>query len=62
MSDETQFLLGTDQLPAAWYNLLPDLPVPPIPPLHPGTKQPVGPDDLAPLFPEALIIDRKSVV
>jgi tryptophan synthase beta chain len=60
MSDETQFLLGTDQLPAAWYNLLPDLPFPPIPPLHPGTKQPVGPDDLAPLFPEALIMQEVS--
>ncbi len=40
---------------AAWYNIAADLPVPPLPPLHPGTGQPIGPDDLAPLFPMALI-------
>ncbi|MEV1249480.1 TrpB-like pyridoxal phosphate-dependent enzyme [Nonomuraea sp. NPDC050022] len=38
-----------------WYNIVPDLPAPPPPPLHPGTRQPVGPDDLAPLFPMELI-------
>jgi tryptophan synthase beta chain len=42
-------------MPTQWYNLVPDLPEPPPPPLHPGTGQPVGPDDLAPLFPMALI-------
>ena len=42
-------------MPTAWYNALPDLPEPLQPPLHPGTKEPVGPDDLAPLFPMALI-------
>ncbi|WP_157252574.1 TrpB-like pyridoxal phosphate-dependent enzyme [Nonomuraea typhae] len=41
--------------PSHWYNIIPDLPAPPPPPLHPGTRQPVGPDDLAPLFPMELI-------
>lgn len=51
----TRFGLGQDAIPTAWYNALPDLPEPLQPPLHPGTKEPVGPDDLAPLFPMALI-------
>ena len=42
-------------MPTRWYNVIPDLPSPPPPPLHPGTHEPVGPDDLAPLFPMALI-------
>jgi len=42
-------------MPATWYNIVPDLPVPPPPVLHPGTGQPIGPADLAPLFPMALI-------
>jgi tryptophan synthase beta chain len=42
-------------MPTRWYNILADLPVPPPPYLHPGTGQPVGPDDLAPLFPMELI-------
>src|SRR3954467_13708022 len=50
-----RFDLGSDKIPTAWYNALPDLPEPMQPPLHPGTKEPVGPDDLAPLFPMALI-------
>jgi tryptophan synthase beta chain len=50
-----RFLLPEDRIPTAWYNALPDLPVPLSPPLHPGTKEPVGPADLAPLFPMALI-------
>ncbi|MGY1710688.1 TrpB-like pyridoxal phosphate-dependent enzyme [Geodermatophilus sp. SYSU D00758] len=50
-----KILLDESQLPTQWYNVVPDLPGPPPPPLHPGTLQPVGPDDLAPLFPEALI-------
>src|SRR5882757_7657311 len=52
---DTRFVLGQDAIPTAWYNALPDLPEPLQPPLHPGTKEPVGPDDLAPLFPMALI-------
>jgi tryptophan synthase beta chain len=47
-------------MPTAWYNLTPDLPTPPPPPLHPGTLQPAGPDDLAPLFPMALIMQEVS--
>src|SRR5512141_1516560 len=42
-------------MPTRWYNILHDLPTPPPPPLHPGTGQPVGPDDLAGLFPMDLI-------
>ncbi|HEX5966941.1 MAG TPA: TrpB-like pyridoxal phosphate-dependent enzyme [Intrasporangium sp.] len=42
-------------VPTHWYNLAADLPEPCPPPLHPGTQQPLGPDDLAPLFPMALI-------
>ena len=44
----------------SWYNIAADLPVPAPPPLHPGTLQPVGPDDLAPLFPMALIMQEVS--
>src|ERR1700743_1851683 len=47
--------LDESDLPRQWYNIIPDLPSPPPPPLHPGTLQPVGPEDLAPLFPMALI-------
>ena len=57
--DETvrrhKYELSEDQMPTTWYNLIADLPTPPPPPLHPGTLQPVGPEDLAPLFPMALI-------
>jgi len=47
--------LAPDRMPTAWFNALPRLPEPLQPPLHPGTREPVGPDDLAPLFPMALI-------
>jgi len=47
--------LPSDQVPEAWFNVIPHLATPLDPPLHPGTRQPVGPDDLAPLFPMALI-------
>jgi tryptophan synthase beta chain len=50
-----RFTLPTDQIPTAWYNALPRLPEPLQPPLHPATNEPVGPDDLAPLFPMSLI-------
>ncbi len=56
----TQYLLTEDEMPRAWYNIVPDLPKPPAPVLHPGTKQPVTPDDLAPLFPMALIMQEVS--
>jgi tryptophan synthase beta chain len=56
----TKFLLSEDRIPTAWYNLAADLSVPPPPPLHPGTMQPAGPDDLAPLFPMGLIMQEMS--
>ena len=52
---QTKFVLDESRIPRAWYNIAADLPFPPAPPLHPGTGQPIGPDDLAPLFPMALI-------
>jgi tryptophan synthase beta chain len=51
----TKILLSESEMPRRWYNLVADLPAPPPPVLHPGTRQPVGPDDLRPLFPMALI-------
>jgi len=55
MSMQTRFTLSQSEIPEQWYNLLADFPEPLPPPLHPGTRQPVSPDMLAPLFPEALI-------
>jgi tryptophan synthase beta chain len=55
MDRQVKYLLDESELPEQWYNVLADLPSPPPPPLHPGTREPVGPDDLAPLFPAALI-------
>jgi tryptophan synthase beta chain len=61
MSDDaTKILLSESEMPRRWYNIVPDLPAPPPPVLHPGTLQPVGPDDLAPLFPMALIEQEVS--
>src|SRR5437764_4142153 len=54
----TKFLLNEDEMPRSWYNIVADLPNPPAPVLHPGTHQPVGPADLAPLFPMALIMQE----
>jgi tryptophan synthase beta chain len=51
----TRWTLPPDRIPSAWFNVVPHLPKPVDPPLHPGTREPVGPDDLAPLFPLALI-------
>jgi tryptophan synthase beta chain len=55
-----RFHLPADKLPTSWFNVLPRLEEPLPPPLHPGTKQPVGPDDLAPLFPMGLIAQEVS--
>jgi tryptophan synthase beta chain len=55
-----QYNLPQSHIPQAWYNILPDLPKPLAPPLHPGTLQPIGPDDLAPLFPMGLIMQEVS--
>src|SRR5215475_6593569 len=56
----TKIALDESEIPRQWYNILADLPSPPPPVLHPGTLQPVGPDDLAPLFPMALILQEVS--
>ena len=58
--ETVKYLLTEDRMPTAWYNVAADLPVPPPPPLHPGTHQPIGPADLAPLFPMALILQEVS--
>ncbi|MAH02328.1 MAG: TrpB-like pyridoxal phosphate-dependent enzyme [Candidatus Pelagibacter sp.] len=55
MSDRIKFFLEESKMPKNWYNIAADLPKPLSPPLHPGTLKPIGPDDLAPLFPMALI-------
>ena len=55
-----RFHLPVDRLPTAWFNALPRMPEPMQPPLHPATREPVGPDDLAPLFPMALIEQEMS--
>ena len=57
---QTKFVLEERDLPKAWYNILPDLPLPLPPVIHPATKQPIGPDDLAPLFPLEIIKQEVS--
>ena len=54
-TERTKFVLDEEQIPRHWYNIVADLPAPPAPVLHPGTLAPIGPDDLAPLFPMGLI-------
>jgi tryptophan synthase beta chain len=56
----TRIVLSEDQLPTAWFNVLPVMPEPLQPPLHPATREPIGPDDLAPLFPMGLIAQEVS--
>jgi tryptophan synthase beta chain len=56
----TRYVLSEQQIPTAWFNVLPVMPEPLEPPLHPATREPVGPDDLAPLFPMALIAQEVS--
>jgi tryptophan synthase beta chain len=63
VTQPTRFDLSQDQLPSAWFNIMPSLVgagIQPLPPLHPGTHEPVTPDLLAPLFPEALIMQEVS--
>ncbi|MBM3772537.1 MAG: TrpB-like pyridoxal phosphate-dependent enzyme [Acidimicrobiia bacterium] len=60
MSDSIKYVLDESRMPRTWYNLAADLPGPPPPVLHPGTLKPVGPDDLAPLFPMSLILQEVS--
>eukprot|EP00878_Enallax_costatus_P001343 GHUV01001490.1.p1 GENE.GHUV01001490.1~~GHUV01001490.1.p1 ORF type:complete len:431 (+),score=80.89 GHUV01001490.1:382-1674(+) len=56
----TKVLLSEDEMPTKWYNIIPDLPSPPPPPLHPKTLQPITADDLTPLFPMGLIKQEVS--
>lgn len=56
----TTFPLQERDIPTHWVNLVPDLPEPPLPPLHPGTLEPAGPDDLAAIFPPAIIAQEVS--
>src|SRR5579862_9553323 len=60
MTDSVKYTMGEDRIPRVWYNIIADLPSPPPPVLHPGTLQPIGPGDLAPLFPMALIMQEVS--
>ncbi|MDP6220371.1 MAG: TrpB-like pyridoxal phosphate-dependent enzyme [Candidatus Thalassarchaeaceae archaeon] len=58
--EQTKYILPEDQMPTHWYNIAADLPTPAPPVIHPGTGQPIGPPDLAPLFPMALIMQEVS--
>ncbi|TBT87381.1 TrpB-like pyridoxal phosphate-dependent enzyme [Propioniciclava sinopodophylli] len=60
MADPTKVFLDEDDIPTHWYNIVADFPTPPPPPLHPGTKEPLVPDDLAALFPMGLIAQEAS--
>ncbi len=60
MSDSIKFTLGEQDIPKFWYNIAADLPSPLPPVLHPGTQQPIGPDDLAAIFPMAVIQQEVS--
>ncbi|HAZ44436.1 MAG TPA: TrpB-like pyridoxal-phosphate dependent enzyme, partial [Cyanobacteria bacterium UBA11371] len=57
---DIKYLLSEDKMPTAWYNIQADLSAPLPPVLHPGTGQPITPDDLAPLFPTSLIEQEVS--
>ncbi len=60
VTDSIKYLLDESRIPHHWYNIVADLPAPPPPVLHPGTLKPLGPDDLAPLFPTSLILQEAS--
>src|SRR5512137_871294 len=60
MREEKKILLTEKEMPTQWYNIQADLPKPLPPVLHPGTGKPIGPADLAPLFPMALIMQEVS--
>jgi tryptophan synthase beta chain len=59
-TDQKKFLLDESEIPHHWYNIQADMPNASLPPLHPGTRQPIGPEDLAPLFPMELIKQEVS--
>ncbi|MBW7886242.1 MAG: TrpB-like pyridoxal phosphate-dependent enzyme [Caldilineaceae bacterium] len=60
MSEQTKFVLPEREIPEQWYNIVADMPNKPLPPLHPGTQQPIGPEALTPLFPMELIKQEVS--
>jgi len=60
MADSVKFILDENEIPKSWYNIVSDLPEPPAPVIHPGTGQPIGPEDLAPLFTMAAIMQEVS--
>ena len=60
MTEQYKFLLSESEMPKRWYNIVPDLPSPLPPPLNPQTMEPIGPEDLAPLFPMGLILQEVS--
>jgi tryptophan synthase beta chain len=60
MSETVKYVLNEKEIPSSWYNIVADLPEPPAAVLHPGTGQPIGPEDLAPLFPMAIIEQEVS--
>lgn len=57
---QTKIVLSDKEIPTKWYNIMADMPNKPKPPLHPATKQPIGPQDLSPIFPMALIEQEVS--
>jgi tryptophan synthase beta chain len=57
---QTKILLSDKEIPTKWYNIMADMPNKPKPPLHPGTHQPIGPQDLTPIFPMDLIMQEVS--
>lgn len=60
MEKARRILLTEKEMPTQWYNIMADMPNKPMPPLHPGTRQPIGPEDLAPIFPMGLIEQEVS--
>jgi len=62
MNEHTKILLDENDIPRTWFNIVPVLPHPPVPPLHPATHQPVGPTDLAPLFCDEILAQEMSSV
>lgn len=60
MKEQYKYLLSESEMPTQWYNIIPDLPNPLPPPLNPQTMEPIGPEDLAPLFPMGLIMQEVS--
>ena len=60
MSEAVKYFLAEEKIPKTWYNIVADMPNPPAPVIHPGRMDPVGPEDLAPLFPMAVIMQEVS--